>query len=125
MKSNEALAYLRALPGETISPQELAKVAGGNAYSYNLAAKEGKLDLPHLWRGRNLRIWKGPVIRLIGGSDVQAVSDGRGEADEGSDDGRRSPLSLHLKNYHDGMWDADFCSPVGSDLKEAEQNGHS
>lgn len=69
MESNEALAYLRSLPGETISPTELAKVAGGNAYSYNLAAKEGKLDLPHLWRGRNLRIWKGPVIRLIGGQD--------------------------------------------------------
>ena len=67
MKSNEALAYLRSLPGETISPAELARVAGGNAYSYNVAAKEGKLDLPHLWRGRNLRIWKGPVIRLIGG----------------------------------------------------------
>ena len=69
MKSNEALAYLRSIPGETISPTELAKVAGGNAYSYNVAAKEGKLDLPHLWRGRNLRIWKGPVIRLIGGQD--------------------------------------------------------
>jgi len=33
-------------------------------------AKEGKLDqqaVPHFWRGRNLRIWKAPVIRTIGG----------------------------------------------------------
>ena len=69
MTSNEKVRWLLSLPGETISPQELAKVAGGSPYSYNLAAKEGKLDLPHLWRGRNLRIWKGPVIRLIGGQD--------------------------------------------------------
>lgn len=71
MKSNEALAYLRSLPGETISPTELAKVAGGSPYSYNVSAKNGTLDLPHLWRGRNLRIWKGPVIRLIGGDDIE------------------------------------------------------
>lgn len=87
MNSNEKLAYLRSLPGETISPKELAKVAGGDPYSYNISAKEGKLTLPHMWRGRNLRIWKGPVIRLIGGNDVQTVSDGRGETDEGQDVG--------------------------------------
>ena len=42
----------------------------------NVAAKEGKLDIPHFWRGRNLRIWKGPVIRLIGGEhekDIQSA----------------------------------------------------
>lgn len=69
MNSNEALAYLRSIPGETISPHELAKVAGGSPYSYNVSAKNGTLELPHMWRGRNLRIWKGPVIRLIGGQD--------------------------------------------------------
>lgn len=69
MESNEALAYLRSLPGETISPTELAKVAGGSPYSYNVMAKNGKLTLPHMWRGRNLRIWKHPVIELIGGSE--------------------------------------------------------
>lgn len=58
---------LRGIPGETISPAQLAKVAGGDPYAYNLMARQGKLDLPHLWRGRNLRIWKEPVIRLIGG----------------------------------------------------------
>jgi len=74
MTSEEKIAFLKGLPSETISPQVLAMVAGGDPYSYNIAAKEGKMDLPHFWRGRNLRIWKGPVIRLIGGSneDIQS-----------------------------------------------------
>ena len=67
MTREEKLEFLRNLPDETISPRQLAMVAGGDAYSYNLSAREGKLDLPHLWRGRNLRIWKEPVIKLIGG----------------------------------------------------------
>jgi len=67
MTREEKIDWLRSLPSETISPQQLAVVDGGDPYSYNLAAKEGKLELPHLWRGRNLRIWKDPVIRLIGG----------------------------------------------------------
>ena len=67
MTREEKLDWLRSLPGETISPQQLAKVDGGDPYSYNIMAREGNLDIPHFWRGRNLRIWKGPVIRLIGG----------------------------------------------------------
>ena len=67
MTKDEKIAMLRSIPGETISPAQLAKVAGGTPYAYNLAAKNGELDLPHMWRGRNLRIWKEPVIRLIGG----------------------------------------------------------
>ena len=67
MTTQEKIDWLRELPDETISPAQLAKVAGGDPYSYNLAAKDGKLELPHIWRGRNLRIWKEPVIRLIGG----------------------------------------------------------
>ena len=67
MTREEKIEWLRSLPGETISPTQLAKVDGGDPYSYNISAKEGKLELPHLWRGRNLRIWKEPVIKLIGG----------------------------------------------------------
>lgn len=67
MTREEKLELLRSLPDETISPRQLALVAGGDPYTYNLMAKEGRLDLPHLWRGRNLRIWKDPVIKLIGG----------------------------------------------------------
>ena len=67
MTREEKLELLRSLPDETISPRQLAMVAGGDPYTYNLAAKDGKLDLPHVWRGRNLRIWKDPVIKLLGG----------------------------------------------------------
>lgn len=67
MTTEEKILWLESLPRETISPSELAMVAGGDPYSYNIAAKEGKLKLPHEWRGRNLRIWKGPVMKLIGG----------------------------------------------------------
>ena len=67
MTTEEKIIFLKQLPSETISPSVMALVAGGDPYSYNLMAKEGKLDVPHFWRGRNLRIWKQPVIRLIGG----------------------------------------------------------
>ena len=67
MTKDEKIQFLRSLETETISPSVLAVVAGGDPYQYNVAAKEGKLDIPHFWRGRNLRIWKEPVIRLIGG----------------------------------------------------------
>ena len=65
MNKAEKVAWLESLPRETISPAQLAKVAGGTPYSYNVAASAGKLNLPHMWLGRNLRIWKGPVIELI------------------------------------------------------------
>lgn len=67
MTREEKIEFLRGIQGETISPKQLSQVAGGEPYYYNLSAKAGTLDLPHLWRGRNLRIWKEPVIRLIGG----------------------------------------------------------
>lgn len=65
MTTQEKIAFLKSLPSETISPSILAVVAGGDPYSYNLMARDGKLDIPHFWRGRNLRIWKGPVIKMI------------------------------------------------------------
>ncbi len=65
MTHEERLALLRAQPGETISPTCLSRVLGGNPYVYNLAAKEGNLTLPHMWRGRNLRIFKAPLMRLL------------------------------------------------------------
>lgn len=118
MTASEKIRWLRSLPGETISPQALAKVAGGNAYSYNVAAKEGKLDLPHLWRGRNLRIWKGPVIRLIGGENVQAISDGRRKADEGQDDEGRDRGSAWFQVINCPVRSLPGGSPVGSDLTD-------
>ena len=77
MTTDEKIAFLKGLKTETISPKILALIAGGDPYSYNIMAKEGKLDIPHFWRGRNLRLWKGPVIRLIGGQnegkDIQSA----------------------------------------------------
>jgi hypothetical protein len=65
MTREEKIAWLRSLPGEMISPAQLAVVTGGNPYQTNISAKKGKLNLPHEWHGRNLRIWKEPVIKLI------------------------------------------------------------
>ena len=65
MTTEEKVSFLKSLPSETISPKVLAEIAGGDPYSYNLAAKEGRLDIPHFWRGRNLRIWKKFVIEMI------------------------------------------------------------
>lgn len=73
MTREERIEWLRSLPTETISPTQLAMVTGGDPYSYNISAKEGKMNLPHEWRGRNLRIWKEPVIELIGGRKHESV----------------------------------------------------
>lgn len=67
MTREEKIDFLRSIPGETISPTQLALVAGSSPYTYNVAARRGELNLPHFWRGRNLRIWKDPVLKLIGG----------------------------------------------------------
>ena len=63
----ERVAYLESLPGETISPNECAKILGGSGYAYNITAKEGKLHIPHIWRGRNLRILKQPLLTILNG----------------------------------------------------------
>lgn len=65
MTHDERIAYLNGIPEETISPKQLAAVIGGNPYGFNLSAKAGKLKIPHEWRGRNLRIYKEPLLRLI------------------------------------------------------------
>lgn len=70
MTREEKIRFLQDLPSETISPSQLAMVIGGDPYSYNLAAKDGKIDhqvLPHIWRGRNLRFFKEAVIDQICG----------------------------------------------------------
>lgn len=67
MSPDERIAFLMSLPGETISPRELSRVLGGDPYSYNLQAKVGTLTLPHIWRGRNLRIFRAPVLKLLQG----------------------------------------------------------
>lgn len=70
MSHEERLEYLRSLTGETISPAQLARIIGGRPYVYNLMAREGKLTLPHVWRGRNLRIFKAPLLTLLQGGVI-------------------------------------------------------
>ena len=67
MTHEEKLQLLRDQPGETISPRVLAQVLGGQPYIYNLEARDGTLNLPHIWRGRNLRIFKAPLISILEG----------------------------------------------------------
>lgn len=75
MTHAERIAYLAALPDETISPTTLAQIIGGRAYAYNLAAKEARLELPHVWRGRNLRIFKAPLLTILQGGTKNAAID--------------------------------------------------
>jgi hypothetical protein len=65
MTHDEKIAFLRGRDEETVAPWVVSKVLGGDPYWYVVAAKAGMLELPHMWRGRNLRIYKQPLIRLI------------------------------------------------------------
>lgn len=69
MTHEERIDYLENLNRETLSPSELAMLIGGSPYAYNLAAKDGALTLPHIWRGRNLRIFRQPVLDLLKGNE--------------------------------------------------------
>lgn len=67
MTHEERIHYLESQPGETISPTVAAQILGGSAYAYNITAREGKLHIPHIWRGRNLRILKQPLLTILRG----------------------------------------------------------
>lgn len=68
LNHTEKIAFLTSITDETISPAELATVIGGRPYLYNVSARDGSLTLPHIWRGRNLRIFKQPVLDLLTGN---------------------------------------------------------
>ena len=67
MEHSDRIQYLENLNRETISPSELAMLLGGRPFAYNCAAREGTLTLPHIFRGRNLRIFRQPVLDLLKG----------------------------------------------------------
>lgn len=67
MTHEERIALLEGQPGETVSPTVVSQVLGGTPYTYNITAKQGKLTLPHLWRGNRLLIFKQPLIDLLKG----------------------------------------------------------
>lgn len=63
----QRIKYLESLDCETITPKAAAAVLGGSPYTLNVMAKNGKLPLRHMWRGRNLRIFRVSLIRLLKG----------------------------------------------------------
>ena len=71
MTHEEKLDWLRKCEKETISPREASKILGGDAFYFNIAAKNGNLTLPFMWRGRNLRIFRAPILRLLEGGSIQ------------------------------------------------------
>ncbi len=71
MTHAEKLAYLDNLGRETLSPSEVAMLLGGRPFLYNIMAKDGSLKLPYIWRGRNLRIFVQPVLKLLQGQLLQ------------------------------------------------------
>ncbi len=70
MTHQEKLEYLEKTERETLSPTELAMLLGDRPFLYNVMAKDGTLRLPFIWRGRNLRIFKQPVMELLRGRSI-------------------------------------------------------
>lgn len=60
-----SIEYLESIDGPTITPKQAAKVLGGRPYLLNVAAKEGRLALPHVWSGCHLKILKEPLLTLL------------------------------------------------------------
>lgn len=54
----------------SMSPKELAELIGGCAYSYNVAAREGCLGIPFMFRGNRLRISTAGVLKYLTGEGV-------------------------------------------------------
>ena len=54
---------------------------------------------------------------MIGGENVQAVSDDKREADEGSNDGRRSERTDWITDFHRFKWLDDSASALGGYLR--------
>lgn len=69
MTPREQLLAWKAEGRITITPTELAKVLGGQPYSYNISAKSGRLGLPHVWAGTHLKIFLAGVLEACGVKD--------------------------------------------------------
>lgn len=62
--TEEVVKQLRSY-GPICSPGQLAKAVGGNAYRYNVQARNGRLPYDFYWSGRVLRIYTESVIKKI------------------------------------------------------------
>ena len=57
---------LAALPGVSVGTKEAAAVLGCDRYSLNIAAKQGTLNLPHVFVGNRLKISKAALLEYCG-----------------------------------------------------------
>ena len=57
---------LAALPGVHVGTKEAAAVLGCDRYSLNIAAKQGTLNIPHLFVGNRLKISKAALLEYCG-----------------------------------------------------------
>ena len=68
MSEREALiAKLAASPDVWVTPSVAARVLGmTSAYGLNLAARDGRLGIPYIFSGRNLKISKAYLLDFCG-----------------------------------------------------------
>lgn len=57
---------LAALPGVHVGTKEAAAVLGCDRYSLNIAAKQGTLNIPHMFVGNRLKISKAALLEYCG-----------------------------------------------------------
>lgn len=69
------LEELAAMPGNSVSPRIAAQFLGVTQYGLNVAAKAGRLGLPYVFSGRNLKISKAAILDYCGYKGAE-----RGEA---------------------------------------------
>ena len=76
METQDKIAFLNGIESEYLTPSQVSKVLGGNPYTYNLTAKQGKMTFPHMWRGNRLYVSKQGIINFIkGGTNDQKDTD--------------------------------------------------
>lgn len=54
----------------TLSPKQAAEVLNCHPYSLNVAAQQGRLTIPHLFAGRNLRISTAGLYTFVTGTEI-------------------------------------------------------
>lgn len=60
------LEELKAWPQTFVSPMQASKLLGCDPYSLNISAREGKLHIPHVFCGRNLKISRAGLLEFCG-----------------------------------------------------------
>ena len=74
MTLDDAIDYIRSC-GPTCTPRQASKVLHSNPYYFNVAAKNGTLDLEYTWHGRNLIIYTESIVNRLRGGKPNAQDD--------------------------------------------------